>query len=237
MTYWSNEDVARMAADISQQCEKSIEPAAMYRITISEGDLKVVSWIDAGTRTLVCSATDGIRVPSISIPVPVNTSAPTPVSIPPDGRMQLRVYKCSDVEVYKDLGFISGETSIDFDWETLSEGWWEVAGWKLSVDGKPVVDEGIPVFEYRSSAGHITKNVTVNGNVQLVYRIYRSSYCTNGDHYNTFMWVDNVVIGKTGNFSDNFDNKDLSGWSKRTEGNANATVTADYYSILQRILD
>lgn len=125
MTYWSIEDVARMAADISRQCEKSIEPAAMYKITISEGDLKVVSWIDAGTRTLVCSATEGIRVPSAVIPVPAYTSVSTQVPTPSGGRLQLRVYKCSDVEVYKDLGFISGETSIDFDWETLAEGWWK----------------------------------------------------------------------------------------------------------------
>lgn len=199
----------------------------MYRITISEGDLKVIYWIDARTQTLVCSATEGIRVPSISIPVPVNTSIPTPISTPSNGRMQLRVYKCSDVEVYKDLGFISGEISINFDWETLAEGWWEVTGWKLLVNGKSVVDEGIPVFEYRSSAGHITKNVTVNGNVQLVYRIYRSSYCANGDHYNTFMWVDNVVVGKAGNFSDNFDDNDISDRSKKPLGNADVTVTAD----------
>lgn len=98
----------------------------MYKITISEGDLKVVSWIDAGTRTLVCSGTEGIRVPLAVIPVTVNVPVPTTVPTPSKGRMQLRVYKCSDVEVYKDLGFISGETSIDFDWETSAEGWWEV---------------------------------------------------------------------------------------------------------------
>lgn len=227
LTYWSKEDVAKLAKEISQQCEKSIEPAAMYRITIREGDLKVVSWVDAETRILICSATDGIIVPSASIPMPVNTSVPLPVFAPSNGRMQLRVYKCSDLDVYKDLGFISGEISIDFDWETLAEGWWEGAGWKLMVNGEAVVDEGIPVTEYGVNAGHVTKNVKVSGNVQLMYRIYQSSHCRNGDHFNTFMWVDNVAINRDANFSDNFDDKDISDWSKKTVGNAGVTVTAD----------
>jgi hypothetical protein len=115
-------------------------------------------------------------------------------AIADNGRMRLQVYKCSDVDVYKDLGFISGEITVDFDWQTQAEGWWEVTGWKLIVDGALVVDEGIPVRQYGGYAGHVTRKVNVSGDVRLVYRIYQSSWCWNYDHYNTYLWVDNVVV-------------------------------------------
>lgn len=115
-------------------------------------------------------------------------------AIADNGRMRLQVYKCSDVDIYKDLGFISGEITVDFDWQTQAEGWWEVTGWKLLVDGAPVVDEGIPVRQYGGYTGHVARKLNVSGDVRLVYRIYQSSWCWNYDHYNTYLWVDNVVV-------------------------------------------
>lgn len=59
MTYWSKEEVEKSANDISQQCDKTITPVAMYKATVSEGDLKVVSWINVENQIVICSTTSG----------------------------------------------------------------------------------------------------------------------------------------------------------------------------------
>lgn len=135
--------------------------------------------------------------------VNVNSSA-----IADNGRMRLQVYKCSDVDVLKDLGFISGETIVDFDWQTQAEGWWENTGWKLIVDGIEVVNEGIPIKEYGGYSGHMTKTVNANGNAQLLFGVNAGKYCGNGDHSNTYLWVDNVVVNTVVN-SNNWSNNDV----------------------------
>ncbi len=73
VTYWSKEDVAKFEYEISQQCDKSITPAAMYKAVISEGDLKSIAWIDASTKMLICSATEG---KGITTPIPTATHTP-----------------------------------------------------------------------------------------------------------------------------------------------------------------
>lgn len=59
VTYWSQDDVAKSSQEINQQCDKPITPIAMYKATISEGDLKIVSWINAENHIVVCSTTQG----------------------------------------------------------------------------------------------------------------------------------------------------------------------------------
>ncbi|MGB8218631.1 MAG: hypothetical protein WCE94_15140 [Candidatus Methanoperedens sp.] len=75
VTYWSKEDVAKIEQEISQQCGKSITPAAMYKATIIDGDLKIVSWIDAENQILICSITEGKKTqePAPLIPTPIST--------------------------------------------------------------------------------------------------------------------------------------------------------------------
>jgi predicted lipoprotein with Yx(FWY)xxD motif len=57
MTYWSKEEVEKSANEINQQCDKTITPVAMYKATVSEGDLKIISWINADTQIVMCSVT------------------------------------------------------------------------------------------------------------------------------------------------------------------------------------
>ena len=141
-----------------------------------------------------------------------------------DGRMRLNVYKCSDIEVSKDIGFVSGDITVDFDWESHAEGWWEGIAWKLFVDDVEVVYEGIPIRQYGGYSGHKTKTLNVNGDVRLVFLEARSSYCNYGDHHNTYLWVDNIevsVLPPTAVvFSDDFNDNDVSDWTKNAIGNA-----------------
>ncbi len=93
VTYWSKEDVGKIADEISQQCDKPITPAAMYKAVISEGELKSIAWIDAATQKLICSATEGKGItptptqtatytPVVTTPVITQTSTPTPTPTP-----------------------------------------------------------------------------------------------------------------------------------------------------------
>jgi len=129
-------------------------------------------------------------------------------AIADNGRMRLRVYKCSNVNVYKDLGFVSGEITVDFDFETRADGWHEIPDWKLIIDGVPMEGPYLPIPAYSGTTGHVTKTVTVNGNTQLAFLAYPSSYCGNGDHGNTYLWVDNVVV-KTVADANSWYNKDV----------------------------
>jgi hypothetical protein len=58
-TYWSKEEVEKSANEITQQCDKPITPVAMYKATVSDGDLKFISWINADTQIVICSVTQG----------------------------------------------------------------------------------------------------------------------------------------------------------------------------------
>lgn len=75
ITYWSKEEVEKMAQEISQQCDKPITSVAMYKATISDGDLKIVSWINEENQKVICSITEGKGLET-------NTSATTPTATP-----------------------------------------------------------------------------------------------------------------------------------------------------------
>ncbi len=77
VTYWSKEEVAKSAQEISQQCDKSIIPVAMYKATISEEDLKIVTWIDAENRAVICSTTEGKQTAT-----PTLTATATAIATP-----------------------------------------------------------------------------------------------------------------------------------------------------------
>ncbi|MCZ7392258.1 MAG: hypothetical protein O8C56_02870, partial [Candidatus Methanoperedens sp.] len=81
VTYWSKDEVAKSIQEISQQCDKAITPAAMYKATISEGDLKIVSWINADDQTVICSTTEGNQTAPTST-APIQTVTATPLATP-----------------------------------------------------------------------------------------------------------------------------------------------------------
>lgn len=87
VTYWSKEEVAKIEKEISQQCGKSITPVAMYKATIIDGELKIVSWINAENQVLICSITEGKKT---SEPAPL-IQTPTPISTPGQVKVTDRV--------------------------------------------------------------------------------------------------------------------------------------------------
>ncbi len=82
VTYWSKDEVVKSIEEISYHCDKAITPAAMYKAVVSEGDLKIVSWIDAENNLLICSVTEGKGgsiTPTVTpTPTPTTSSIPTP---------------------------------------------------------------------------------------------------------------------------------------------------------------
>jgi hypothetical protein len=91
ITYWSKEEVAESIQAINKQCDKPMTPLAMYKAIVSDGDLKVISWINAENRILICYITEGkgflptpvqsTQTPNSSLTVtPIVTSAITPIA-------------------------------------------------------------------------------------------------------------------------------------------------------------
>lgn len=111
-----------------------------------------------------------------------------------NGRARLRVFKCSSVKMTQDL-IIDGDT-ITFDWETKAEGWWEATYWKLIVEGNEVIFDGFPMVEYGSRSGSVQKDISqyIGKNATIEFGLYPSSYCGFGDHYNSYLWIDNIFI-------------------------------------------
>lgn len=72
----SKEEVEKMSQDINNQCDKTITPIDMYKVTMTDKGLKIISWFDATNKNLICSSTESINK---DIPGTVQT---TPTIIP-----------------------------------------------------------------------------------------------------------------------------------------------------------
>ncbi len=90
MTYWSKEEVEKSANEISQQCDKTITPEAMYKATVSEGDLNLVSWINADTQIVMCSVAQGNN-DLVKQPTPTIVQTPKRIPYAKAPSVQLRV--------------------------------------------------------------------------------------------------------------------------------------------------
>lgn len=86
VTYWSKEEVAQSLKEINRQCEKSITPVPMYKAIISEGDLKIISWVDAESKIVICSTTEGVT-PTLDI-----TQSPSPVATQVEESSKVTLY-------------------------------------------------------------------------------------------------------------------------------------------------
>jgi len=78
VTYWSKEEIAQSVQEIGQQCGKPITPVAMYKAIVSEGDLTIISWINAENQIVVCSITQGSGSQTTPTPTQTSTSTGTP---------------------------------------------------------------------------------------------------------------------------------------------------------------
>ena len=78
VTYWSKEESTNLVDEISKQCDKTTAPAAMYKAVISEEDVRSVSWIDAETKTVICSTLEGAGGTQSPTLTPAQTSVATP---------------------------------------------------------------------------------------------------------------------------------------------------------------
>jgi len=76
VTYWTEEEVTEISDEINIQCDKNINPRALYKATISEGELKIISWIDAETQIVICTSSQGTSG-STSTPTATITSTAT----------------------------------------------------------------------------------------------------------------------------------------------------------------
>jgi hypothetical protein len=76
VTYWSKEEVTGSLQEINLQCDKSITPVAMYKAIVSEGNLKIISWINAENQIIICSITQGSGSSQIPTSTPTQTSTP-----------------------------------------------------------------------------------------------------------------------------------------------------------------
>ncbi len=76
VTYWTEEEITKISDEINIQCDKNINPRALYKATISEGDLKIISWIDAETQIVICTTSQEF---SLSQPTSIETSTANPI--------------------------------------------------------------------------------------------------------------------------------------------------------------
>lgn len=78
VTFWSKEEVTNSEQEISQQCDKKIVPADMFKSTISEGNLNAIFWINAQNLSVICSTIEKTSV----TPSPTSSFIVTPASSP-----------------------------------------------------------------------------------------------------------------------------------------------------------
>ena len=83
-TFWPKDEVSKSLQEIDRQCGKSVTAVDMYRVIITEENLKIVSWVDANNKELICSLTEGgtkiETTGAISTPTTISTPLITPVT-------------------------------------------------------------------------------------------------------------------------------------------------------------
>ncbi|WMW24369.1 hypothetical protein RE474_09730 [Methanolobus sediminis] len=58
VTYWSEEEIAEIQDELSQEFGKTVTPKPMYKAVVSSGDIVSITWIDAETQTVLYSYTE-----------------------------------------------------------------------------------------------------------------------------------------------------------------------------------
>lgn len=114
------------------------------------------------------------------------------------GRMRLREYQCSQPCKVSQT-FIIDNNTLSFDWQTGTDRWYELTGWKLTVGTTVVKNEGFSLGYMTGYSGTTSVDVSsyIGQAATIEFSITASSYCSNGDHANTYLWIDNVKLSGT----------------------------------------
>jgi hypothetical protein len=134
-----------------------------------------------------------------------DTEGDADVEIIDTTEMNLRVFKCSNATASTNTGETSGEIEIAFDYEVEAEQWFEQCKLIVIEDGEEIYDSfgesgSESIIDHTSGGtetGSITETVSVDGDVDIEFRIEPSPYCSAGDHANTYFRVNNIKITKT----------------------------------------
>jgi hypothetical protein len=154
-----------------------------------------------------------------------------------NGRMRLRVHQCYFVQSRQHLGTFEGNLTVSFDWETASDQWQEKVGWRLvnATSGESIPYEVVSGTDVQSPGysgnkqGSVTVHTQVDGPVAVEFYVTPSTYCGNGDHANTYIWVDNVavdyrpVVPTAEAMADNFSDGDTAEWNESGASRRRAT--------------
>ncbi|AKB85840.1 Copper binding protein, plastocyanin/azurin family [Methanococcoides methylutens MM1] len=89
ITYWSESEITEIADELSQEWGKTVTPTAMYKVEASEGNIRVVSWIDAESQIALYTSTENVANPvEDSVETPVEDPVETPVEDPIEGPVE-----------------------------------------------------------------------------------------------------------------------------------------------------
>ncbi|TQQ82076.1 hypothetical protein [Halonotius roseus] len=148
--------------------------------------------------------------------------------------LNLRVYKCNTAIASRELGETNGEIEIAFDYEVEAEQWFEQCKVIVIEDGEEIYDSfgesgSESIINHTSGGtetGSISETVSVDGDVDIEFRIEPSPYCNAGDHANTYFRVDNVQINESSG-TDNPTAPSISAFSIANTGNRQLRVSFD----------
>jgi hypothetical protein len=89
---------------------------------------------------------------------------------------------------------------LNFDWEASADSWSEVAVWNLVLDDGTVVINNEEIWASSTGpgtngkgTGNLDTSTYIGKSCTITFGIIASSYCANGDHGNTYLWIDNVI--------------------------------------------
>ena len=204
VTYWSKEEVAKIEQEISQQCDESITPVAMYKATIIDSDLRIVFWINAENLILICSIIEGknTQEPTLLIQTPTPTSKKSNMGQPEIAAnityIGTKYINCNINPDYpfktnKELIIISGIVEERMGTETLP---WRAALVEEKYLFNPVTGDLISNFDEL-----IGKVVTIKGYSGIgqitMYTPYIPEQTTTTAYFNNSFYVSEIIGWRT----------------------------------------
>lgn len=118
-----------------------------------------------------------------------------------EGRLGLRVYKCYRVAVTRNLGSHDGTLYLSYAWSNAADQWYEYTRFRLLNRSGGRIDyevlNGAPVKSPdrgETKVNATTVRANVSGEVRIRFLIEPSQYCGRGNHENTHLWVDDLLV-------------------------------------------